>query len=151
MLDIDHPGSDGLYGLRTLKITGNYGSSTGGKDIDVHGLEIEHISPSRLRFWMINHRPPVDEAGNPLDPKKVGANSTLEVFEYEKGNENLEWVKTVSSEAVYTPNNLVATGDGGVLVTNDHNSKTGPVGISPSIFLSTFPFHQSINISSGAA
>jgi hypothetical protein len=137
VLDIDHPGSDGLYGLRTLKITGDYRSSTGGKEIDVHGIDIESISPTRLRFWMVNHRPAIDSDGNQLDPKKVGANSTIEVFEHEKGSEDLEWVRTIFSEAVFTPNNLVATGDGGVLITNDHDSKTGAVSnfISLSLFM----------------
>lgn len=127
VLDIDHPGPDGLYGLRTLKIVGDYRSSTGGKEIDVHGIDIESISPTRLRFWMINHRPAIDSNGNQLDPKKVGANSTIEVFEHEKGSENLQWVRTIFSDTVSTPNNLIAMGDGEALVTNDHNSKTGAV------------------------
>lgn len=127
VLDIDHLGLDGLYNLRTLKITGGYRSSTGGKEIDVHGIDIESISPTRLRFWMVNYGPAIDSNGNHLDPKKVGANSTIEVFEHEKGSENLEWVRTIFSKAVFTPNSLVATGDGGVLVTNDHDSKTGAV------------------------
>lgn len=122
---IDTPGPSGLYNLRTLAITGDYVSSTGGKEIDVHGLDIERISETRLRFWMINHRPPIDENGKALDGNVVGANSTIEVFEHEIGGEALEWVRTISSEAVETPNNLVATGDGGVLITNDHTSKTG--------------------------
>ncbi|KUJ14191.1 serum paraoxonase/arylesterase-like protein [Mollisia scopiformis] len=125
VLDLDHPGEDGLFGLRTLTITGDYRSSSGGKEIDVHGLDVEHLSPTRLRFWMINHRPPVDAEGNALDPKVVGANSTIEVFEHEKGSQNLEWIRTISDDAVSTPNNLVAAGDGGVLITNDHTSKTG--------------------------
>ncbi|CZR64077.1 related to serum paraoxonase/arylesterase [Phialocephala subalpina] len=125
VLDIDNPGLDGLYNLHTLTITGNYLSSTGGKGIDIHGLDIEHLSPTRLRFWMINHRPAVDEFGKVLDGNLVGANSTIEVFEHEIGSGELDWVRTIWSVVVQTPNNLVAAGDGGVLITNDHTSKTG--------------------------
>jgi hypothetical protein len=81
VLNLDDPNQDGFYGLRTLDITGGYRSSAGDKVIDVHGFDIEVLSATRLRFWII-------------------------------------------SDAVFTPNNLVATGDGGVLITNDHNSKT---------------------------
>ncbi|KAH7317754.1 serum paraoxonase/arylesterase-like protein [Rhexocercosporidium sp. MPI-PUGE-AT-0058] len=125
VLNIDEPGPDGLYGLHKLEITGNYVSATGGKEIDVHGIALEVLSRSRLRFWMNNHRPSIDENGNLLDGKKVGANSTIEVFEHTRGSSTLEHVKTIFHEAVSTPNNLLATGDGGVYITNDHNSKTG--------------------------
>jgi hypothetical protein len=33
-----------MYGLHTLKITGDYKSSSGGKEIDLFGFEIEHLS-----------------------------------------------------------------------------------------------------------
>jgi hypothetical protein len=124
VLNLDDPNQDGFYGLRTLDITGGYRSSAGNKVIDVHGFDIEVLSATRLRFWMINHRPPVDNAGNLLDTKIYGANSTIEVFEHTRGSTTLEYIKTIISDAVFTPNNLVATGDGGVLITNDHNSKT---------------------------
>lgn len=53
VLNIDTPGTDGLYGLRTLQITGTYQSSIGGKEIDVHGIDFEVLSPTRLHFWMV--------------------------------------------------------------------------------------------------
>ena len=139
VLIIDETGSDGLYGLHTLEITGNYISATGGKEIDVHGIEIEVLSPTRLRFWMNNHRPPVDANGNLLDGKKVGANSTIEVFEHTRGSKTLEHVKTIFHEAVSTPNGLLADGTGGVYITNDHDSKTGKVFNFPSTLQASFP------------
>lgn len=39
----------------------------------------------------------------------------------------MEHVKTIFHQAASTPNGLLATGDGGVYVTNDHDSKTGEV------------------------
>lgn len=73
-----------------------------------------------------NHRPPTD-----VDVHVYGANSTIEVFEFEKGSESLEFVRTVSDEAVYTPNAVVDLGEEGLLVTNDHTGKVGKVGFFP--------------------
>ena len=132
VINIDKPGQDGLYGLHKLEITGHYVSATGGKEIDVHGIEYEVLSPKRLRFWMNNHRPPIDANGNMLDGKKIGANSTIEVFEHTRGSKTLEHVKTIFHEAVSTPNGLLADGNGRVYITNDHDSKTGKVRNLPS-------------------
>ncbi|PVH81997.1 calcium-dependent phosphotriesterase [Cadophora sp. DSE1049] len=134
VLNIDEAGPDGLYGLHKLDITGNYVSASGGKEIDVHGIEMEVLSSTRLRFWMNNHRPPVDANGNFLDGKKLGANSTIEVFEHTRGSTTLEHVKTIFHEAVSTPNGLLADGNGGVYITNDHNSKTGKFRFLEMIF-----------------
>ncbi|KAK0111516.1 hypothetical protein ONS95_001870 [Cadophora gregata] len=134
VLNIDEPGPDGLYGLHKLEITGNYVSATGGNEIDVHGIEIEVLSPTRLRFWMNNHRPPVDPNGNLLDGKNLGANSTIEVFEHTRGSKMLEHVKTIFHETVSTPNGLLADGNGGVYITNDHDSKTGKFRFLEMIF-----------------
>jgi hypothetical protein len=59
------------------------------KDIDLSGFDVEVISNSRLRFWMVNNRPAVDKVGNFLKTTKVGANCTIEVFEHAHGSENL--------------------------------------------------------------
>jgi hypothetical protein len=127
-----------MYGLHTLEITGDYKSSSGGKEIDLFGFEIEHLSPTRLRFWLINHRPPVDSDGKLLDASKVGANSTIEVFEHTIGSKTLEFVKTIFSDRIITPNGLAADGQGGIFVTNDHDYKVGFVSYT-SLALSTIP------------
>ncbi|KAJ8058980.1 hypothetical protein OCU04_011963 [Sclerotinia nivalis] len=125
VLKIDEPGEDGLYGLHQLEITGGYKGVDNHKSIDVHGFDIEFLPDSRLRFWMINHRPPVDESGNFLDATNLGANSTVEVFDLVPGSRNLEFVKTVANPIIKTPNNIAATRDGGFVITNDHSTKTG--------------------------
>jgi hypothetical protein len=61
----------------------------GGKDIDLSGFDIEVISNSRLRFWMVNNRPTVNKVGNFLEATKFGANCTIEVFEHAHSSENL--------------------------------------------------------------
>lgn len=122
VLNIDEPGADGLFGLRQLKASG-YEGATGDGSLDLHGFDIEVVSGSSLRFWMINHRPPVDQDGGYLDAVTLGANSTVEVFEVLRGTDEMVHVKTVASAVVATPNKLAATGDGGFVVTNDHSHK----------------------------
>ncbi|KAK6604178.1 serum paraoxonase arylesterase [Botrytis cinerea] len=125
VLKIDEPGEDGLYGLHTLEISEGYQGVNGHNSIDIHGFDVEFLSDSRLRFWMVNHRPAIDESGNFLDATKVGANSTVEVFDLIPGSKELKFVKTVANPIIKTPNNIAATGDGGFVVTNDHSTKTG--------------------------
>jgi hypothetical protein len=119
VLNVDEPG-DGFYGLHQLEISGAYKGAVGDKTIDVLGLKIEPLASGGLRFWMVNNRPPVDEDGKLLDPKMVGANSTIEAFDLAKGSSKLEHVNTYHSDAISTPNSVAATGDGGFYFTNDH-------------------------------
>lgn len=125
-INIDDPGEDGLYGLKELVITGGYRGSDGDKVIDVHGFKIEPLSTGALRFWMVNHRPPTDEAGNLLDATKLGANSTIEAFDLVESSSKLEHMKTFHDNAILTPNGVAPTGDGGFLFTNDHADSVAP-------------------------
>ncbi|KAJ5165782.1 calcium-dependent phosphotriesterase [Penicillium capsulatum] len=120
VIDVDQPGSDGLYGLRQLKIGGYQ------DDLDLHGFDVRKID-GRLRFWLINHRPPVDHVtGEYLDALVLGANSTVEIFDLDETSDTLEHIKTVASEAIITPNGVAVEEDGlGFVITNDHNTKTG--------------------------
>lgn len=73
----------------------------------IHSADIE-VLEDRLRFWMLNHRPAVDVAGDILqDATKFGANSTIEVFDHTRGPSKLEHVRTISSESIISPNSLV--------------------------------------------
>lgn len=122
VLDIDHPGADGLYGLRKMRIGGSY---TG--DLDLHGFDVKEVDGGVLRFWMINHRPPINgDTGELLAAEEVGANSTIEIFDLDHSREAFQHVKTISSDAVVSPNNLAVEEDGnGFLITNDHTRKSG--------------------------
>lgn len=119
VLNIDHPGPDSLFGLHQLTIGGNFSA-----DLDLHGLDARYIG-DRLRFWLINHRPPIDDkSGNFLDSTKVGANTTIEIFDLDQKSSKLEYVKTIHDDALVSPNNLAVDDDGvGFLVTNDHDIK----------------------------
>ncbi|KAA8645032.1 uncharacterized protein ATNIH1004_009243 [Aspergillus tanneri] len=131
VLDVDKPGPDGLYGARALNFRGKDGDV---EELDLHGFDVRVIDGNRLRFWLINHRPPLDllTGGQLLDASNVGANSTIEVYDLDirrGGDSNyLEHVKTIVSDAIISPNNLVALDDndnsrGGFLLTNDHNTR----------------------------
>ncbi|KAJ5199908.1 hypothetical protein N7491_009295 [Penicillium cf. griseofulvum] len=120
VLNIDAPGPDGLYGLHKLNLDGYLG------DLDLHGFEVRNIE-GRLRFWLINHRPPIDPTtGEFLDAMIVGANSTIEIFDMDNASETLEHVKTITSDAIISPNGLAVDNDGlGIVITNDRNAKVG--------------------------
>ncbi|CAG8909147.1 unnamed protein product [Penicillium egyptiacum] len=120
VLNIDQPGLDGLYGLHQLKVSGYIG------DLDLLALDARRID-GRLRLWLTNHRPPVDPTtGEFLDARAVGANSTIEIFDLDEASETLEYVKTIASDAIISPNNLAVDNDGlGFVITNDHDAKVG--------------------------
>ncbi|KAE8148882.1 hypothetical protein BDV25DRAFT_10432 [Aspergillus avenaceus] len=130
VLDVDQPGADGLFGVHAL----NFQAKGHVQTLDLHGFDARQIDNGRLRFWLINHRPPLDPAtGEELtDATQVGANSTIEVYDLDLGlaPKHLEHVTTIASHVIISPNNLVmvdedGTGEGGFLFTNDHGAKVG--------------------------
>lgn len=124
VLNIDERGPDGLYSLHELRVVGDYQGPDGGQELDLHGFDVEVLKDGRLRFYMINHRPPMDAStGKQLSAKKYGANSTVEVFELQRGSTEWKYIKTIADNAIATPNKLAVTGDGGFLITNDHSAK----------------------------
>ena len=120
VLDLDAAGSDGLYGLRQLRPVG------GPSELRLHGFDAEAVDESTLRFFLINHRVPVGAAGRRIPAEAIGANSTMEVYDVERGSEEMRHVRTVyDPSTIYTPNKIAVLGDGGFLLTNDHSRKTG--------------------------
>ena len=100
--------------------------------LELHGFDVEVASEKKLNFWMINHRAPIDKNGQYLDPTQVGTNSTVEFFTVRRGSNELHYESTVANDAIYTPNSLVVSGDGGFVVTNDKSQK-GTLDYKPSI------------------
>ncbi|OQE11271.1 hypothetical protein PENFLA_c074G09745 [Penicillium flavigenum] len=131
VLDVDQPGADGLYGVRALKFRDSEGNI---QELDMHGFDARVIDKGRrLRFWLINHRPPLNAStGEPLlDATKVGANSTVDVYDLELPHgTQLAHIKTIVSPTIISPNNLVVIDDdedrGDFLLTNDHTTKVSP-------------------------
>ena len=115
---IDEPADAGLFGLRQLRTIG-YEGAVGDGTLDTLGFDVEVMSDSRLRFWMVNYRPPVGQTKRYLDAVKLGANATVEVFELTQGSDLMVHVKTFADAAIATPNRVAATGDSGFVVTND--------------------------------
>jgi arylesterase/paraoxonase len=65
-----------------------------------------------LRILLINHRPPFDPtAGEPLDPKLVGANSTIELFQTTAGSDTMKHVRTYADGLIQTPNRVAWVND----------------------------------------
>lgn len=121
ILDIDHLDLQPRLPVpRQLKVDGYDGA------LDLHGFDVRHIG-DKVRFWLINHKPFVNSTtGEILDPSTLGANSTIEIFDLNKEKETLEHVKTLSSDAIISPNNLAVEADGiGMIISNDHKGKTG--------------------------
>jgi hypothetical protein len=123
-LDIDSPGDDGFFGMRAIKLVG-YDGATGDGTFDSVGFDVEVVDSDTLRFFLINQRPPVDDNKNVLDTENLGVNSTVEVFEMVRGQNEMRHVRTVSSPAVFAANRPAALGGGAFVVTNDHGSKVG--------------------------
>ena len=126
VLDIDDWGEEGPTSFRQMIPTG-YSGVEGDVRLRRLGFDVEIVEEDTLRGFAVNHRVPVG-----LDPKKFGANSTIEVFEARHGTLELKHVKTVHDEAIITPNKVAATGDGGFVVTNDHSVKSKPLHPLPS-------------------
>ena len=122
MLHIDEHGEDGLFGLRKLKTVG-YDGATGDGRLDLLGFDVEVVTKTRLRFWMVNNRSPVDENKKLLDPYKVGGNSTIDVFEVIRGSDEIVHLKSIARKAIISPNRVAAIGDGSILFTNDRTTK----------------------------
>lgn len=107
-----------------LKTAGYKGLTSSAETLDIHGFDVKALNDSRLSFWIINHRPPVDEKNIVLDANKLGANSTIEVFEVSRGSSEIIHVSTISNKVIATPKRVAAVGDGGVLMSNDYNIKS---------------------------
>ena len=82
--------------------------------------------PSQLFVYLVNHRKPLGGK----DAHKVGADSSVEIFQTTVGGDTLMHLKTVEDPVVLTPNDVVGSPDGkSFYFTNDHGSKTGYVSV----------------------
>ncbi|KAF2450346.1 hypothetical protein P171DRAFT_439012 [Karstenula rhodostoma CBS 690.94] len=124
-LSIDESLPDGSFPYFPLKLD-NFISPTGDSSIDILGFDAEIVDKRTVHFYLINQRPPVDAQGRHIDATKLGANATIEVFEYKRGAKSMRHLRTVwDPETVYTPNNVAAVGNGAFVVTNDHSKSFG--------------------------
>ena len=125
-LDIDDTSADGLFNMRAIQPIG-YTGATGNSDLDLLGFDVQILDDNTMRFYFVNQRPPVGAFNNVIDATNSGANETIEIFEMRKGEESMRHVRTIWSDAIWTPNRVAAVGDGSgaFLATNDHSVKIG--------------------------
>ncbi|KAI8941677.1 hypothetical protein NX059_002890 [Plenodomus lindquistii] len=124
-LDIDYPGHDGLFNMRAIKPVG-YTGATGDNSLDILGFDAQILDGDTIQFYFVNQRPPIGPFNNIIDASTSGANSTIDVFEMRRGEDQMRHLRTIwSPHQVHTPNRVVALGGGAFLVTNDHSVRTG--------------------------
>lgn len=95
------------------------------RGLSLHGMDVvaSTTNPSELYVYLVNHRAPLTG-----DANVVGADSSIEVFKTTLGGSTLEYVRTVDSPLIETPNDVTGSADGQEFwVTNDHGAKTGLV------------------------
>lgn len=125
-LDIDEPGVDGLFNMRSIKPVGYTGAKgEGDAELDILGFDAEILDGDTINFYFVNERPPIGPFNNYIDASVVGANSTIDLFEMRRGEEVMRHLRTIWSREVITPNRVAVLGQGSFVVTNDHSTKTG--------------------------
>jgi len=112
----------------------NFSGINGDGTFNLHGFDVRaDRHTNTLRMLLINHRPSLDPVtGEFLDASKVGANSTIELFQTVAGSDTMHHIRTYAHEVIMTPNRVQWVNDEGFVFTNDHSSKTGivsPLGI----------------------
>lgn len=125
-LDIDYPGTDGLFNLRAIKPVG-YSGAIGDGALDFVGFDAQILDGDTIQFYFVNMRPPVGAFNNIIDATNIGPNGTIEIFEMRRGEEQMRHVRTISSPAVWSPNRVAVLGNGEFLVVNDHSVNVGLV------------------------
>ncbi|KAF2639464.1 calcium-dependent phosphotriesterase [Massarina eburnea CBS 473.64] len=123
-LDIDAADKDGFFPFHALETSG-YTDAVGGTELDLVGFDVEVIDSSTIHFYLVNLRPPVDDELKYVDASKIGANSTIEIFEFRKGETSMKHLRTISSPEIISPNNIAALGGGALVFSNDHSGKVG--------------------------
>ncbi|KAF2998807.1 hypothetical protein E8E13_001436 [Curvularia kusanoi] len=120
-IDVDSFGTNGFFSLRTITPTGSFGA-TGEPTLDALGFSAETIDDQTIHFYFANVPP---YHGSLFPASQTGANASVEVFEFKRGNTEMSHLRTVQSPAIWSPNRPVALSDGAFLVTNDHGAKVG--------------------------
>jgi arylesterase / paraoxonase len=129
VLDIDQLTSGAEVNARVLSMPG-FSDKNGDGHLHVAGITGEDDEDGGIRLWAVNSRPSVDPAtGDLLDNKKIGANTTIELFRTGRAAEKLEHIKTFAHPQIVNPNRIAAVGGktDAFYFTNDHG--TAKVGL----------------------
>lgn len=111
----------------------NFGGVNGDGSLELHGLDVRTDKHTNtLRILLINHRPPINPGtGEFMDATKVGANSTVELFQTEAGSGTMRHIRTFAHDVISTPNRVAWVNDHAFVFTNDHSGKVGAVSPYP--------------------
>jgi arylesterase/paraoxonase len=105
----------------------NFHGIKGDGTLNLHGMDIRaDPHTDTLAILLVNHRPPFHPVTRqPLDAARVGANSTIELFQTTVGSDTMVHVRTFSNDVIRTPNDVAWVNDRAFVFTNDHSTKTG--------------------------
>lgn len=105
----------------------NFPGIQGDGTFNLHGFDVlVDKNTDILRILLINHRPPFDPVtGEPLDAMKVGANSTIELFQTKAGSDTMRYIRTYANDVILTPNRVQWVSDHSFVFSNDKSSKVG--------------------------
>lgn len=122
--------AEGGFSTRTTKVKlANFPGLFGEGSFTSHGFGVwqDPSDANKIRLFLVNHRPSIDYAngGVYLDNAKVGANSTIEIFETILGSDVAEHVRTYVHPLIRTPNDVEPAGPDSFYVSNDHHVKSG--------------------------
>jgi len=103
----------------------SYENYPGDADLDLVGFDVEIVDISTLRFWLLNQRPPYDANGTMLDASKLGANTTIDVYDFKHRAKTMKYIATGKSPALHSPNKIAWMGGNNFVVSNDRSAKVG--------------------------
>jgi hypothetical protein len=112
------PDRSGLYkyDTKTRKVTkldlGGFGALYTTHGLDAYVDRTDPTSPT-VRLFIVNHRPPTTG-----DPKVVGADSVVELFETKLDSDSVRHLHTFRHEGIRTPNDVSADSPSSFYTTN---------------------------------
>lgn len=122
-ISIDQPRKDGLLKMQKLRLNG-YGSGPGDGNLDLVGFDVEEVDSYTKRFWLLNQRPFYDAKGK-IDSKKIGSNTTVDVYELQRGKKEMRHIGTSWSPTLHSATKIAFTGANNFAVSNVRSSPGG--------------------------
>lgn len=121
---IDSPKKDGSFKMHRIQPTG-YGNTPGDGQLDLSGFDVERLFDMNIiRFWLLNQRPFYDTNGKP-DASKNGANITIDVYEYKRGEKRMTHIANSWSPMLHSANKILFMGANNFAVSNDRSGQIG--------------------------
>jgi hypothetical protein len=120
---IDEPRKDGLFKMHRIRPTG-YGSGPKDGILDLDRFDVQEVDSSTTRFWFLNQRPIYNAEGK-IEKRKIGANTTIDVYEHRKRDKEMRYIGSSWSSKLHSPNSIAFMGANNFVVSNDRSGQTG--------------------------